>query len=54
MDDAFKIHYPPFSYERVGEGFRIRDARDNPVARTYLEENAELICKALNEYYERR
>jgi hypothetical protein len=45
---------PPFSYESFpaqgndGKVYRIRDSQDNAVCRTYVEENAEIVVRALN------
>lgn len=38
----------PFSYEKMKEGFRIRDADDHAVCRCATEDNAKVISYSLN------
>ena len=51
---------PPFSYESFpAQGgkdtvYRVRDSQDSAVCRTYVEENAEIIVRALNDAADRR
>lgn len=46
---------PPFTYQKIegsaGVSFRVTDGQDNRVATCYLEENAEMVTKALNIAY---
>lgn len=49
----------PFSYEAMsdqdsGKVYRVRDADDNAISRSYLEDNAKLIVYALNQIWNRK